>query len=100
MKHNIYSIFDTASGLYQQPLFAKSDGEVIRSFSDVANDKEHQIGLHPEDYSLYRLGIFDDNRGTLTDENNECLSTALECVAMARNNVESIDKKQSAGETA
>ncbi len=104
MKLNIYSIFDTASALYLRPLFAQSDGQALRSFSDVAVDTDHEIGSHPEDYSLFRLGIFDDNSGKITNENNECLSTALEAVARARNKngdqFELLDVTQSPGGTA
>ncbi len=84
MKHNIYSIFDTASGLYSRPFFTQSDPEAMRSFEDISIDAEHPIGKHPEDYMLFRIGIFDDTKGKLVNEDNECLVTALECIAKAR----------------
>ncbi len=84
MKLNIYSIFDTASGLYSRPFFTQSDPEAMRSFEDISADADHPIGKHPEDYMLFRLGIFDDTKGKLVDEQNECLVTALECIAKAR----------------
>jgi len=85
MKQNIYSIFDTASGLYSRPFFTQSDGEAIRSFHDIATDAEHPVGRHPADYTLFRLGIFDDNTGKLIDEDNSSLCNALERVASAQN---------------
>ncbi len=85
MKLNIYSIYDTASGLYSRPFFCQSDGEALRSFQDLATDAEHPVGKHAEDYSLFRLGIFSDNNGSFTDEKNECLNTGLEAVAQSRN---------------
>ncbi len=85
MKQNIYSIFDTASGLYSRPFFTCSDAEAIRSFSDIATDAEHPIGRHPADYTLFRLGIFDDRDGNLTDEVNSSLCNALERIASAQN---------------
>ncbi len=85
MKLNIYSIYDTASGLYSRPFFCQSDGEAQRSFQDLATDAEHPVGKHPEDYSLFRLGIFSDNNGSFNDEKNECLDTGLEAVASSRN---------------
>ncbi len=102
MKLNIYSIYDTASGLYSRPFFTPSDAEAIRSFSDIAQDAEHPIGKHPEDYTLYRLGIFADDNGTLTNEPNESLCTALERIAATRtvnqDNLELFDKKLPATE--
>ncbi len=85
MKLNIYSIFDQASGLYSRPYFTQSDGEAIRSFSDIATDAKHPVGMHPADYTLFRLGIFDDCTGKLIDEDNESLGNALERVASAQN---------------
>ena len=86
MKLNVYSIFDTASGLYSRPFFSQSDPESMRSFADIAVDKTHPIGKHPGDYALYRIGIFDDTKGKLHNEENECLVTALEAVAGDRQN--------------
>lgn len=84
MKLNIYSIYDTAAGLYSRPFFCQSDAEAIRMFADLSVDAEHPVGNHPEDYSLFRLGIYDDVKGSLGNEDNECLSTALEQVAKSR----------------
>ncbi len=90
MKFNTYSIFDTATGLYSRPFFTQSDGEAIRSFSDISCDAEHPIGKHPEDYTLLRLGTFDDTTGKLNDEDNSSLATALELIAGSRNNTPDI----------
>ncbi len=84
MKLNIYSIYDTASGLYSRPIFSQSDGEAKRSFQDLVNQEDHPVGKHPEDYSIFRLGIFDDVKGSFINEDNECLNTGLEAVASSR----------------
>ena len=96
MKLNIYSIFDSASGLYSRPFFTQSDNEAIRSFSDIATDAEHPIGRHPADYTLFRVGIFDDTTAKFTDEANSSLCNALERIAATQNlnegNLELFDK--------
>ncbi len=84
MKTNIYAIFDTASGCYLKTIFARADGEIMREFQNMCSDKEHPCGQHPEDYSLFRLGNFEDQTGKLSDEDNECLATGLEMVALMR----------------
>ena len=33
----------------------------VRTFADMANDSNHNIGKHPEDYTLYHIGEWDDN---------------------------------------
>ncbi len=84
MKLNAYTIFDSASGLYMRPFYTQSDGEAKRSFADISMDAEHPIGKHPEDYSLHRIGVFDDNTAKYVQEKNECLVTALESLAATR----------------
>ena len=97
MKLNVYSIYDTASGLYSRPFFTMSDAEAVRSFSDIAMDAEHPIGIHPEDYTLFRIGIFDDSNALINNEANESLCTALERCAAGRNvkrdNLDLFEKK-------
>ncbi len=90
MKTQIYSIFDTASATYQKPTFARTDGEIMREFQNISIDKKHPCGEHPEDYSLFRLGTFDDLTGLITNETNECLATGLEMVAAVRNKISKI----------
>lgn len=84
MRLNVYSIYDTAAGAYARPFFMQSDGQAMRAFVDIAGDKEHEIGRHPEDYSLFRLATFDDTKGVFHPEAPECLSTGLEAVAQGR----------------
>jgi len=84
MKLNIYTIYDTASGLYSRPFFETADAAAIRQFQDIATGTEHPISVHPEDYSLFRLGTYDDATAKIQTENKDCLSTALELVAKSR----------------
>lgn len=85
MLHKIYSIFDSAAAMYQRPFTAKSHGEVTRSFQDVCLDADHEIGKHPEDYTLYTLGTFNDGTGEIVGFPPEKIATALELVALSRN---------------
>lgn len=84
MKLNVYTIFDSASGMYMRPFFMQSDGQAMRSFKDIASDADHEIGKHPEDYSLHRIGVYDDNNAKLIPEDRECLATALEIIAQTQ----------------
>lgn len=94
---NCYSVYDTASKMYDRPFFAQADGMALRSFGDIAVNAEHPIGQHPEDYSLFKIGVWDDNKGKLEGMAPECLATALEMVAQARQinpaNLRAVDDK-------
>ncbi len=78
MNQCIYSIYDSASGLYSRPFFMTTDAAAIRAFTDIANDKNEAVGSHPEDYSLFLLGEWNDVHGKVTNDDNTCLRTALE----------------------
>ena len=80
MKLNAYTIYDVASGVYMRPFFSQADGQAVRGFKDIATDADHEIGKHPEDYTLYRMGTFNDTTGTLAGEELEKLYTGLEAV--------------------
>ena len=97
MKLNAYTIFDVASGTYMRPFFCGADGEATRGFNDIALDANHEVGKHPQDYTLYRMGSFNTTTGKMAGEELEKLATALECVAAARqvnkDNLELFDKE-------
>lgn len=59
----IYSVRDSKAGIFFPPFLQLSESEAIRNFTDVANQKDKGIGLHPEDYCLFYMGTFDDNTG-------------------------------------
>lgn len=84
MKMNIYAIFDKAIGAYMRPFFMQADGQAIRAFTDLAVQADHEIGQHPEDYSLYRLGSFDDSNAEIEVVDARCLARAHELAAKSR----------------
>lgn len=61
MKHQIYSIYDSKAKGWWKPFYAVREGDVMRQWMDLANDKKHPIGQHPEDYSLFKIGEWDDD---------------------------------------
>ena len=83
MKVQCYAIFDSCSGIYEKPFFSTADDLVKREFQDIATSADHPIGKHPEHYSLWRLGIFNNVNGQLDDELNECLWSATEAISQS-----------------
>ena len=78
MRRNAYSVFDSASGVYSMPIFLHSDGIAERQFKDMVGDPEHPVGSHPEDYSLVRFGVWDDNDCQWYAEKKITLMTGME----------------------
>jgi len=87
MRMFVYTIFDSATAAYMRPFFMQSDGQATRAFSDIANDPDHDIGKHPEDYSLYRIGQWDDQKGEVMPDKGECIAKAREVQALHRTQV-------------
>ncbi len=70
MKTNAYAIFDTASGAFMQPFFMPTDGMAFRAFTDHVNSTEpNNVSKHPEHFSLYYIGTWDDTSGDLEPAN-------------------------------
>ncbi len=84
-----YSIFDSAVGAYMRPMFMQSDGQALRMFIDEVERPESEIGRHPEDFALFRIGAFDDNEGELAGEDPFCVGRAHEL--LAKSNVTDIN---------
>lgn len=65
-KLKVYVIHDSKVGAFQQPFFARSPGEALRTWEVVANDGKSMISNHPGDFTLFETGIFDDETGRFT----------------------------------
>lgn len=61
MKLNIFSIYDEKAQAYNTPFFQSHVGQAIRGFQDLCKDSQSTLFGHPEDFSLYHVGEFDDN---------------------------------------
>lgn len=78
-KFVICSVKDTAVGAFMQPFFAKSVGEAKRSFRDACGDPKMEFSRHPEDYTLWLLGSWDD-AGTINVIEPDRLANASDFV--------------------
>lgn len=61
----VVSIYDEKLGAYSQPSFVASTGVALRSFQDQVNSPQSPMNAHPEDYTLYHIGKYDDTTGEL-----------------------------------
>lgn len=83
MNLKMFVIFDVKAEAYLPPFFMTATGLAIRTFSDMACDKNHQVGQHPEDYTLFEIGEYDQSNGSVQMlDAKRPLGTALEYVRM------------------
>lgn len=76
MKYFVFTIRDRAVNAFMQPWFSPSDGGAIRSFTDEINraHPDNNLNKHPEDYDLYRIGMYDDQSGTIDPQLPEMIA--------------------------
>lgn len=91
MKMNFYSVYDSATNAYMRPFCFQTDGQALRSFGDEAVRADSEISKHPEDYSLFRIGSFDDAEGELIGCAPHCLARAHELAAQSRQRQPQLD---------
>jgi hypothetical protein len=73
MKKQMYSLLDHTAQVFLNPLSFINDGDAIRWFGTVVNNKEEQtnISKHPEQFTLYRLADYDDKLGIYSPADEE-----------------------------
>jgi len=62
----IFAVYDSKVGAYMAPFFMSSRGQAIRAFCDTAEDPNSQLGKHPEDFTLFHLGEYDDQSASFS----------------------------------
>lgn len=64
MLHRLFSIYDSKAEAYLPPFSFPARGQAVRTFADSCNDPAHMFNKHPEDYTMFALGEFDDATAT------------------------------------
>lgn len=82
MKYIIASVRDAKSEAFGRPYFVQTLGLAIRAFDDEVNRKaeDNILHSHPEDFSLFALGKFDDGDGSFELETPKLLVNANEVI--------------------
>lgn len=97
MKVNLYAIHDAGAKAYMPPFPMQNDNLAIRSFQQAVQTQEH-IQQHPIDYSMFRIGVYDDETAILSPEAPpELICTAIQTITMRENELRDI--KLVTGET-
>lgn len=74
------SIHDSKAMAWSVPISFQAAGQAIRAFSDQVNNPESDFGRHPEDYSLFVVGEFDEQSGNVVSVVPEVLATGVNLV--------------------
>ena len=60
MQIAVYTIYDQKSGVYNKPFYLVNDAVAKRSAVTLLRDETTEIARHPEDFTLMKLGYFED----------------------------------------
>jgi len=80
MKHKIFTVYDSKAKAYITPFFLHEDGMALRVFGDCINDTTHQFGKHPEDYTLFEIGTWEDQKAKFSGTITKALANGIELV--------------------
>lgn len=80
MNHLLFTVYDEKAEVFLPPFFVPTIGIATRAFSDAVNSPEHQFGKHPQDYTLFRLGYFDDSNAEMVSDDKKTLGNGVEFV--------------------
>lgn len=86
----LYSLYDSKAEHYASPVMAPTDAVARRMLAVVVDDPSTELGRHPEDFILFRIGAFNEELGRLTPcepiaicNAIELRKTATQAIAMA-----------------
>ncbi len=65
MIYGVYSIFDTAAGVFTAPTIDISDASAVRAFWQAVANSGSVMNFKPEDFVLYQVGTFNVETGVL-----------------------------------
>lgn len=60
---SVVAVLDKGAEAYMTPVFFVTDAVAIRDFLGEAKNANSMFNRHPQDFSLYKFGVFDDNTG-------------------------------------
>jgi len=84
MKTNIYAVQDAKARTYGSPFLLLTDGLATRSFIQACLSDQTEFSKHPLDYTLFRIGVYDDETSLVTSEAPpEMILTAMQALIIS-----------------
>ena len=77
MKKDLYSVLDLKAKTYLDPVCYIHAGVAVREFEDTVNNPQTIMHKHPEDFSLFKIGTYDDHTAQVRHCDPELIVSAL-----------------------
>lgn len=96
MKSTVAAIFDSKVKIFTQPYLFVNKGAALRTWQEAANDPQSPYCKHPEDFTMFIVGEYNDETGILTHLTAfESLGNALQFKNIQQqNNVTNLHSEQ------
>ena len=89
MNLGMYTIYDVKADVYTTPFFLMNDEVAKRHVMSALQDPETTFFRHPADYTLYKVGEWDDQGAQLNPTNGpQLVTTLLELVPLLKQQTE------------
>ncbi|AXL14789.1 nonstructural protein [Microviridae sp.] len=66
---NVYVIHDNKAQTYAAPMFLLNDSIAMRVAHDLRHNLDTDPGNHPEDFSLHKIGTYENTTAQFQEEN-------------------------------
>jgi hypothetical protein len=86
MELSLYSVRDNKVSAYGKPFPEANNIQATRGLQIAVNTKEIQLSIFPEDFDLYKVGVFDDQTGEITTQKPEFIISAVSLVKKEEKN--------------
>lgn len=84
MQAIIYTIRDTKSEGFTRPSFFVTEEMAVRSFSFAVDGGDQAMTDFPDDYTLYRIGVWNDETGMIEGHDVNRVITGIEALQMSK----------------
>lgn len=65
MEYEVYVIYDARANRYSTPMCFDNDAVAVRDFVTEGSKPYTRVNTHPEDYILFKIGIYHELDGTM-----------------------------------
>jgi len=69
----MFSLYDSKAECFGPPFFIETTGQAVRALMDYVNNPETMVSRHPEDFVMYEIGEYDNQKGEVINKNPHVL---------------------------
>lgn len=66
MELKAFTIHDSCADVFMTPFFLKNEAQAQRVFRAMVNNQNEQMSAAPGDFTLFEIGTWSDDEGSLT----------------------------------